>query len=117
VPSREEIEQLLQAVRSVKYRAILIVAYGAGLRISEACRLQVADVDSKQMVLHIHAAKGGKDRLVPLSPKMLSTLRAYWVETKPPGPPVAVSWTPARSPHHEGRCPQGSEACLGGRRS
>lgn len=86
VPSREEIEQLLRAVRSVKYRAILIVAYGAGLRISEACRLQIADVDSKQMVLHIHAAKGGKDRLVPLSPKMLSTLRTYWVETKPPGP-------------------------------
>jgi len=84
VPSREEVERLLNAVRSLKYLTILTVAYGAGLRISEACRLQVADIDSQQMVLHIRQAKRGKDRLVPLSPRMLTALRSYWVQAKPP---------------------------------
>lgn len=63
--------RLLRAVRSLKYRTILTVAYGAGLRVSEVCRLQAADIDSEQMVLHIRGAKGGKDRLVPLSPRMV----------------------------------------------
>lgn len=85
VPSREEVEFLLNVVRSIKYRTILITAYGAGLRISEACRLQVGDVDSKQMVLHIRQAKRGKDRLVPLSPRMLAALRSYWAVVRPPG--------------------------------
>jgi len=86
VPSREEVEFLLNAVRSIKYRTILITAYGAGLRISEACRLQVGDIDSKQMVLHIQQAKRGKDRLVPLSPRMLIALRSYWATVRPAGP-------------------------------
>lgn len=69
VPSRDEVRRLLRAVRSLKYRTILTVAYGAGLRVSEVCRLQAADIDSEQMVLHIRGAKGGKDRLVPLAPE------------------------------------------------
>jgi integrase/recombinase XerD len=85
VPNRDEILSLLRSVRSLKYRAILIVAYGAGLRISEACGLQVADVDSNMMVIHVRHAKGAKDRLVPLSPTMLAALRAYWLEAKPTG--------------------------------
>lgn len=83
VPSRDEVRRLLQAVRSLKYRTILSVAYGAGLRMSEACALQVSDIDSKQMVLHIRDGKGGKDRLVPLSPRMLTALRKYWRDTRP----------------------------------
>jgi integrase/recombinase XerD len=62
----------------------MIIAYGAGLRISEACRLRAADIDSKQMVLRIRQGKRGKDRLVPLSPRMLAALRSYWVEARPP---------------------------------
>jgi len=85
VPSREEVRQLLHAVWSVKYRTILLVAYGAGLRMNEACRIQVADVDSTQMVIRIQHAKGGKDRLVPMSQKMLAALRLYWMEEKPRG--------------------------------
>jgi site-specific recombinase XerD len=96
VPSREEVYRLLRAVRSMKHRTILVIAYGAGLRITEACGLQVADVDSNQMVIRIRRAKGGKDRLVPLSPKMLRTLRAYWLATKPPGPFLF----PGRLPDH-----------------
>jgi len=62
VLSREEVQQLLGAVRSTIHRTILMVAYGAGLRISEALRLQVRDIDSKRMVIHIRGAKQAKDR-------------------------------------------------------
>ena len=86
VLSREEVLQLLDAVRSLKLRTILTAAYAAGLRISEALRLRVEDVDSKRMVFHIRGAKHGKDRLVLLSPHLLAMLRQYWVETKPRGP-------------------------------
>ena len=86
VLSREEVRQLLGAVRSTIHRTILMVAYGAGLRISEALRLQVQDIDSKRMVIHIRGAKQAKDRFVLLSPQVLAVLRHYWVETKPRGP-------------------------------
>lgn len=86
VLSREEVQQLLSAVRSTIHRTILMVAYGAGLRISEALRLQVRDIDSKRMVIHIRGAKQAKDRFVLLSPQVLAVLRHYWVETKPRGP-------------------------------
>jgi integrase len=82
----EEVQQLLEAVRSLKLRTILITAYGAGLRISEALRLGVRDIDSKRMVIHIRGAKNGKDRLVLLSPELLLALRRYWTQCRPQGP-------------------------------
>jgi site-specific recombinase XerD len=85
VLSREEVLRLLDAVRSLKFRTILTTAYAAGLRISEALRLQVRDVDSERMVLHIRGAKQGKDRLVLLSPQLLAILRGYWAVTRPSG--------------------------------
>ncbi len=86
VLSREEVRQLLGAVRSLKLRTILTTAYAAGLRISEALRLRVEDVDSTRMVLHIRGAKHGKDRLVILSPRLLAMLRAYWATARPEKP-------------------------------
>jgi len=86
VPSREEVHAILSAVRSAKYRTMLIVAYGAGLRISEARRLRVQDIDSERMVLQIRGAKQAKDRLVLLSPKLLHVLRRYWADARPRGP-------------------------------
>lgn len=85
VLSREEVMQLLGAVRSLKLRTILTTAYAAGLRISEALQLRIEDVDSTRMVLHIRGAKQGKDRLVILSPRLLATLRAYWATARLPG--------------------------------
>jgi len=85
VLSREEVMQLLGAVQSLKLRTILTTAYAAGLRISEALRLRVEDVDSARMVLHIRGAKQGKDRLVILSPRLLAMLRAYWATARPKG--------------------------------
>jgi len=85
VLDREEVHQLLAAVRSLKLRTILTTAYAAGLRISEALRLEIRDIDSKRMVIHIRSAKNGKDRLVLLSPELLAKLRLYWVESRPRG--------------------------------
>lgn len=86
VPSREEVEQMLNAVQSIKYRTILIAGYGAGLRISEARRLRVEDIDSKRMMIHVRGAKQAKDRFVLLSPRLLEALRQYWATEKPRGP-------------------------------
>lgn len=85
VLSREEVAQLLASVRSLKFRTILTTAYAAGLRISEALRLRVTDIDSQRMVLHIRGAKQAKDRLVLLSPQLLAMLRHYWVQAKAHG--------------------------------
>jgi integrase/recombinase XerD len=89
--SRSEVDELLGAVRSTKHRTILIAAYGAGLRISEARRLRIEDIDSKRMLIHVRGGKRGKDRFVLLSPRLLEALRRYWVESKPVGPYLFTS--------------------------
>lgn len=83
VLSREEVARLLAAVTDERYRLMLVLAYGCGLRIGEVARLQVADIDSGRMVLSVKQAKGRKDRLVPLSPCLLEELRAYWRKWRP----------------------------------
>ena len=65
------------------HRAILMTAYSTGMRRSEICSLKVSDVDSECNVIHIRNGKGGRDRDVPLSPKLLETLREYWRWMKP----------------------------------
>jgi integrase/recombinase XerD len=79
----DELIALFQAFRRPKYRALFMTCYAAGLRINEACHLRVEDIDSKQMVVHVRHAKGGKERLTLLSVKLLEVLRAYWREEKP----------------------------------
>jgi integrase/recombinase XerD len=83
--SPAEVERLIAAAWSTKYRAILMTAYGAGLRVSEICALQRADIDAARMMLRIRAGKNGHDRDVPLSARLLGVLRAYWQEARPPG--------------------------------
>ncbi len=53
----EEVQQLFAAIKSLKYRAILMAAYGAGLRISEACSLGISDIDSKRMLIHVREGR------------------------------------------------------------
>jgi integrase/recombinase XerD len=86
VLSGTEVEALLEAIPSVKYRAIVLTAYGAGLRIGEVCVLSVSDIDSKRKLIHIRDAKHGQDRYVMLGERVLLTLRTYWRATKPAGP-------------------------------
>jgi len=81
VLSPEEVLQFLSCVQSIKHRTILTVCYAAGLRISEAVRLKVADIDSKRMVIRVEQGKWQKDRYVMLSPKLLEVLRA-WLASK-----------------------------------
>ena len=81
--SEEEIIALIQKTRNLKHRALLMAAYSSGLRVSELVSLKIRDVDSKRMLLHVREAKGGKDRMVPLSQKLLITLSAYVSAYKP----------------------------------
>ena len=81
--SQDEVTQFLEAIRSVKHRTVLIAAYAAGLRISEATRLKVGDIDSQRMMLRVEQGKGRADRYVMLSPRLLDILRSYWCIGRP----------------------------------
>ena len=81
--SREEITRLIEGSSNLMHRAILMTVYSTGMRRSEVCSLKVSDVDSSCNVIHIRNGKGGRDRDVPLSPKLLETLREYWRWMKP----------------------------------
>ena len=78
VLSREEVRSLLGCVRTAHDRAFLATVYACGLRLQEALHLEVCDIDSDRMMLHVHRGKGAKDRLVPLPHSTLVTLRAHW---------------------------------------
>lgn len=81
--SREEVMHFLDSIDSLKHRAILMTAYAAGLRISEATHLKVTDIDSQRMMLRVDQGKGRKDRYVMLSPRLLDLLRTYWKAVRP----------------------------------
>jgi len=82
VLSPEEVTRLINAARNLYHRALLMTLYSTAVRRSELCRLQVSDIDSQRMMIRIHG-KGRRDRDVPLSPKLLETLRLYWRWRKP----------------------------------
>lgn len=86
VLSGSEVERLLEALRSPKYKAILMCTYAAGLRIQECCDLKPGDIDSKRMQIKIRCGKGKRDRYVMLSDRLLNLLREYWKIARPEGP-------------------------------
>ena len=75
--------RILSSVSNIKHKAILMLVYSAGLRVSEVVKLRPADIDSKRMVIHIKGAKGRKDRYTILSETALIALREYWKQYKP----------------------------------
>ena len=79
----EEVSRLIACVPLLKHRVVLLTLYAAGLRLTEATHLRVADIDSERMQLKVMHGKGDKQRLVPLSPRLLQELRAYWKQTRP----------------------------------
>lgn len=84
--SGREVESFIGALRSTKYRAIAMTMYGAGLRVSEACKLQIEDIDGKRMVLRVRDGKGGNERYSKLAERLLVVLREYYRHERPPGP-------------------------------
>ncbi|NIV73261.1 MAG: tyrosine-type recombinase/integrase [Gammaproteobacteria bacterium] len=90
--SVEEVAALLAHAPSLKACAVLSVAYGAGLRASEVCRLRIGDIDSKRKLLRIEQAKGRKDRYALLSPAMLTVMRQWWREGHRLGKMLPGGW-------------------------
>ena len=78
-----EIVTLVKRTENLKHRALLMTAYGSGLRVSEVVNLKLHPIDSKRMMIFVARGKGKKGRLVPLSKMLLDTLRAYIREFKP----------------------------------
>lgn len=86
IPSPTEVAAVLAELDSPVYRTLLFCAYGAGLRVSEACHLCVGDIDSKRMVIIVRDGKGARDRYAVLSPVLLEALRRYYRQVRPPQP-------------------------------
>jgi site-specific recombinase XerD len=78
-----EVKILLTVMENLKHRAILMITYSAGLRISETARLKVSDIDSKRMMVRVQQGKGYKDRYTILSQTALECLRQYWRAYRP----------------------------------
>jgi site-specific recombinase XerD len=84
VLSQTEVRQVLGGVRRLSYRACLTTIYACGLRLQEALRLEVGDIDGQRQLLHIRQAKGAKDRYVPLPLTVLPLLRQHWATHRHP---------------------------------
>jgi integrase/recombinase XerD len=102
IPSPGEVAKVLGSIRSLKYRMLLFCAYGAGLRVGEACKLCIGDIDSQRMVIHVRAGKGGRDRYAMLSPVLLDSLRQYYRQARPEKPFLFPSTTPGKPAPVEG---------------
>jgi integrase/recombinase XerD len=99
VLSAEEVARLLAATTSIKHRAAVAVAYGAGLRVAEVATLKVGDIDSTRMLIRVERGKGGRSRQVMLSPDLLSLLRAWWREGRKQGVMLPGGWLfPGQNP-------------------
>jgi integrase/recombinase XerD len=83
VLSQEEVARLIASAQNLMHRTMLMMLYATGLRRAELCHLKVCDIDSERMVIHVRQGKGGRDRDVLLTPKLLETLREYWRWMKP----------------------------------
>ncbi len=93
VLSAEELQALFAAAGNQQQRALLMTAYGGGLRVSEVVRLRPRDIDSQRMMIRVVAGKRARDRYTLLSVRLLEELRAYWRAYRP------LTWLfPGRDP-------------------
>ena len=82
--SLAEVRQILGRIRLLRYQVCLTTIYSCGLRLQEGTHLQVADIDSARLMIHVRHGKGAKDRYVPLPQRTLQLLRQYWVTHRNP---------------------------------
>jgi integrase/recombinase XerD len=78
VLSREEVRDVLAAIPNFKHRTVIMFIYSTGTRVSECVNIRLSDIDSKRQQVNIREGKGLKQRYVPLSPLLLTTLRRYY---------------------------------------
>jgi len=83
VLSKEEVRRILAAVRNLKHKALIMVAYDSGLRLSELRHLRIDDIDGNRMTMRVRLGKGQKDRYARLTPELLKLLREYWLAYRP----------------------------------
>jgi len=83
VLSKEEVKAILEAPKNIKHQAMLSLIYACGLRRGELLNLTIKDIQSDRNIVVIRQAKGKKDRIVPISPKLIDLLRNYYKEWKP----------------------------------
>jgi len=86
IPTRAEIAQLIASCGNSKHKALLLLAYGSGLRVGEIVRLKPSDIDSNAMRVLVRGGKGQKDRYTALSQAALEALRKYWAGCRPRSP-------------------------------
>jgi site-specific recombinase XerD len=104
VLSREEVATLLGAVQLPRYRTVLGLIYGTGLRVGEAVRIELQDLrdtNTAQPRLHVRCGKGGKDRYMPLAPALVQDLRAWWQTHRHPAflfPGPSCGWRERAQP-------------------
>ena len=99
VMSAGEIKELIDSLKNVKHRTIIMLLYSSGMRLSEISALKIADIDSKNMRIKVEQGKGAKDRFTILSEQVLLELRAYYIIYRPkeylfngqtPGKPLSM---------------------------
>lgn len=83
VLSLAEVENILNVTSNLKHLTALVLIYSCGLRVGELINIQINDIDSDRMIIHIKGAKGSKDRIVPLPDSTLELLREYFLEYRP----------------------------------
>ncbi len=83
VLSKGDVKAMLQLTENLKHRAMLMLAYGLGLRLSEVLALTPQDIDSKRMALYVRGGKGKKDRDLPLPESLLTILREQYRQYRP----------------------------------
>ena len=81
--SEQELKRLFSVTTNLKHRVLLMTVYSSGLRVGEAVRLKITDIDSDRMMIRVEQGKGRKDRYTVLSPRLLSELREYWKHYRP----------------------------------
>ena len=83
VLEKSDVMRLIDSAVNLKQKAMLMVAYSAGLRARETTRLKISDIDSTRMMIRVDQGKGNKDRYTLLSQIALETLREYWKQYRP----------------------------------
>ncbi|MFS4457141.1 site-specific tyrosine recombinase/integron integrase [Maribacter sp. 2304DJ31-5] len=83
VIAKKDIMKIVEKANNIKHKSMIALTYSAGLRVGELIDLKIGDIDSARMIIHVKSGKGNKDRIVPLSERILLMLREYYKEFTP----------------------------------